>query len=193
MDTPGTLALVGGGEWSEGCTFDAEFLAASGADEVLVLPTAAAYEHPERLVVRAGEWFEPLGRPGRGPDGAGPGRCRGRGPPPLPAARFIYLAGGSPMHLRSVLKNSAVFEALLRGVARRRRGGRRRRGPWPSPTPWSTPGAAGSPSGSGLLATLAVVPHFGDVHEDAHGEKLHRSVAWPRPARRWPASPSAPP
>ena len=55
--TPGILALVGGGEWSEGCSFDAELLAASGSDEVLVLPTAAAYEHPERLVVEAGEWF----------------------------------------------------------------------------------------------------------------------------------------
>ena len=59
--TPGLLALVGGGEWQEGCTFDAEFLAASGGAEVLVLPTAAAYEHPERLVARAGAWFEPLG------------------------------------------------------------------------------------------------------------------------------------
>ena len=58
---PGILALVGGGEWRAGCTFDAEFLAASGSDEVLVLPTAAAYEHPERLVVEAGEWFAPLG------------------------------------------------------------------------------------------------------------------------------------
>ena len=58
---PGMLALVGGGEWSEGCSFDAGFLAASGSDDVLVLPTAAAYEHPERLVIQAGTWFEPLG------------------------------------------------------------------------------------------------------------------------------------
>ena len=59
--TPGTLALVGGGEWQEGCTFDAELLALSGTDQVLVLPTAGAYEHPERLVARAGAWFEDLG------------------------------------------------------------------------------------------------------------------------------------
>ena len=51
--TPGILALVGGGEWQDGCSFDQEFLAASGSDQVLVLPTAAAYDHPERLVVRA--------------------------------------------------------------------------------------------------------------------------------------------
>ena len=60
-DTPGPVALVGGGEWQPGCSFDAELLAASGADEVVVLPTAAAYEHPERTVARAGEWFAPLG------------------------------------------------------------------------------------------------------------------------------------
>ena len=50
MDTSGTLALVGGDEWTEGCTFDASLLAASGGTEVMVLPTAAAYQHPERVV-----------------------------------------------------------------------------------------------------------------------------------------------
>ena len=54
-ETPGILALVGGGEWQEGCDFDADLLAASGSEHVLVLPTAGAYEHPERLVVRAGD------------------------------------------------------------------------------------------------------------------------------------------
>ena len=44
--SPGMLALVGGGEWSEGCTFDAGFLAASGSDEVLVLPTAGGLRAP---------------------------------------------------------------------------------------------------------------------------------------------------
>ena len=112
--TPGILALVGGGEWQEGCDFDADFLAASGTEQVLVLPTAAAYEHPERLVVRAGEWFAPLGgrveglmvlsRADAENDGAADIMRR---------ARLIYLAGSSPMHIRSVLKNSAVWDALV--------------------------------------------------------------------------------
>ena len=31
--------------------------------------------------------------------------------------------------------------------------------------------------GLGLVDKLAVVPHFGDEHDDAHGEKLERTVA----------------
>jgi cyanophycinase len=43
MTKNGLLALVGGFEWTEGCTFDATLLKASGGKDVLVLPTAAAY------------------------------------------------------------------------------------------------------------------------------------------------------
>ena len=42
-----------------------------------MLPTAAAYQHPERVVLRAAEWFEPLGGRGGGADGARPGVGRG--------------------------------------------------------------------------------------------------------------------
>jgi cyanophycinase len=104
----GTLALVGGGEWSEGCRrLDEELLAASGADEVVVVPTAAAFE-------RATAWFEALGAAVR------PLRVLTREEAEDPAAvkvaraaRMLYLADGSPMHLRSVLKDSALLDALL--------------------------------------------------------------------------------
>ena len=58
----GTLVLLGGGEWPEPCRdLDQALLALSGSDEVLVLPTAAAFEHPARVVERATSWFEALG------------------------------------------------------------------------------------------------------------------------------------
>ena len=61
MTGPGPLALVGGAEWQEKCSFDAELLAESGTDQVLVLPTAAAYEHPDRAVESATAHFAGLG------------------------------------------------------------------------------------------------------------------------------------
>ena len=53
----GTLAFVGGGEFAAGCDFDAGLLAECGAREVVVLPTATAYENPAKLRARAEEWF----------------------------------------------------------------------------------------------------------------------------------------
>jgi cyanophycinase len=112
---PGWLALVGGGEWSPGAReFDAELLVRSGTDEVLVLPTAAAFEHPERVGERAAEYFAGLGASARtlpvlhrteAEDADLAAQVR--------AARFVYLADGSPLHLRSVLKGSTLFEALV--------------------------------------------------------------------------------
>jgi cyanophycinase len=109
----GPLYLVGGDEWQEGCDFDAGLLADSGGDEVVVLPTAAAYEAPDALVQRAESWFGGLG-----------GRVRaipvyGRTDAldtdlvaAVRSARAIYLSSGSPMHLRSVLKDSPLLEAI---------------------------------------------------------------------------------
>ncbi|MDQ1428310.1 MAG: cyanophycinase [Acidimicrobiaceae bacterium] len=110
---PGPLALVGGAEWHDRCSFDAGLLAASGGREVVVLPTAAAYEHPDRAVAWAERYFQALGAKVRGlmvvgradaGDGANAAVVRD--------ARFIYLGGGSPLHLRSVLKDSKVWQAL---------------------------------------------------------------------------------
>lgn len=110
----GVVALVGGGEWLPGCDFDRGLLEASGGTDVMILPTGAAYEHPERLVSAATEWFASLGATARGldvlrrPDASDPAKVDA-----VRAARFIYLAGGSPMHLRSVLKDTAMWEALV--------------------------------------------------------------------------------
>ena len=109
----GTLALVGGAEWTEGCEFDRDLLDRSGSNRVLIVPTALAYEKPDLAVDRARTWFESLGahidvldlyRRSMADDPALVELVR--------ASRFVYLAGGSPMHLRSVLKDTAVWTAI---------------------------------------------------------------------------------
>lgn len=110
----GTLALVGGGGFSDGCSFDSGLLESSGGREVAFLPTGAAYENPDRLVAAARQWFDGLG--------AGlvevPVLTRADAMSAVNVdlvrkARFIYVAGTSAMHLRSVLKDSPVYEAIL--------------------------------------------------------------------------------
>jgi cyanophycinase len=111
----GTLALLGGGEWRAGCRdLDAELLATVQAKEVFVLPTAAAFEHPDRVVERATAYFDELGakvrplmvlRRAEADDAKLVDAVR--------KARVVYVADGSPLHLRSVLKGSALWEAML--------------------------------------------------------------------------------
>jgi cyanophycinase len=111
----GTLALLGGGEWRDGCRdLDRELLAAAGAKEVVVVPTAAAYEHPDRVTERAVTYFESLDvkvRPlkvlhRRDAEDAGVIEAARK-------AKVVYLADGSPLHLRSVLKGSELWDAIL--------------------------------------------------------------------------------
>jgi cyanophycinase len=91
--------------------------------------------------------------------------------------RFIYLCGGSSLHLRSVLKSSAVYDALIEAY----RSGAVVAGSSAAASaltdPMVDPRGGALTVGLGMVGDLAVIPHFGDVHEDAHGEKLHRSVA----------------
>lgn len=110
----GTLALVGGGEWTDGCTFDEGLLAASGSEQVVLLPTGSAYENPHLLAEQATAWFAQIGANVI----EAPVLTRADGLVPetadlIRAARFIYLAGTSAMHLRSVLKDSPLYEAML--------------------------------------------------------------------------------
>jgi cyanophycinase len=111
----GTLALVGGGEWHDGCRpFDEELLAAADATEVVVLPSAAAFEHPERVVERATTYFEGLGVETR--SFMVLHRAEAEEPTMVETvrkARLVYLSDGSPLHLRSVLKGSALWDAML--------------------------------------------------------------------------------
>jgi cyanophycinase len=109
----GTIALQGGGPFEANDELDARLLAEAGATRVLVLPTADAFEHPERLVATASEWANRLGVVAEGrmvlgrPDALDPAHAEA-----IAAARAVYLVGDSPMHLRSVLKDTPVWQAL---------------------------------------------------------------------------------
>jgi len=110
----GPLALVGGGEFSEGCTFDAELLAAVGATEVTLLATGWAYENPQKSVDAARSWFSNIGVTVREvPVYTRTDALDADNAAAVANAKFIYLTGVSPMHIRSVLKGTPVYEALL--------------------------------------------------------------------------------
>lgn len=117
----GVLALVGGGEWTEGCTFDAELLddvrrsveGAGARPVVTVLPTAAAFEQPEVVIERARGYFAGLGADVAVVEafdraGAEDGALAEQ----VETARFLYLASGSAMHLLSVLKRTRLWAAV---------------------------------------------------------------------------------
>jgi cyanophycinase len=111
----GTLALIGGGEWGEHHqALDRRLHELSGSSDIVVLPTAAAFEHPDRVGEVAAGHFAPLGVTTRtlrvlnrrDAEDAANAKV-------VEKASFVYLADGSPMHLRSVLKDSAVYDAML--------------------------------------------------------------------------------
>jgi cyanophycinase len=109
----GPIALVGGDEFTPGCDFDAELIAEVSATEVVLLPTGSAYESPDRLVDAAAAWFNGLGVELRTlPVFTRRDAFEAEHLASIASARMIYLAGASPMHLRSVLKDTPMFEAL---------------------------------------------------------------------------------
>jgi cyanophycinase len=175
---PGTLALVGGAEWRDGCDFDRDLLAASGASEVLVVATAAAYEHPERLIESAERWFGELGAKvvtlpvyTRG-DAVVPANAE-----PVRAARCIYLAGGSPMHLRSVLKDSPVWDALVAAWEDGATVAGSSAGAMVLCDPLVDPRGGALTLGLGLVEPLAVIPHHDSWSEDKAKRTLHIAPA----------------
>ncbi|MGI8684521.1 MAG: Type 1 glutamine amidotransferase-like domain-containing protein [Acidimicrobiales bacterium] len=174
MTTPGLLALVGGGEWRPGCDFDARLLEASGASEVLVLPTASAYEHPDRAVEFAARWFEGLGATVRGlpvlrrPDAEDETYVKA-----VAEATFIYIGGGSPLHLRSVFKSSSLWQALVAAW----QGGAvlagSSAGAMVLTDPMVDPRGGAFTLGLGLVSQVAVIPHADSWSHD----KSHRTIS----------------
>lgn len=110
----GWLALVGGHEWTEGCRpIDELLIKETGAKDVLVVATAAAYENPQKTLDAATEYFKPLGLKVksaevlRRPDASDKATIK-----TLKAAKLVYFGDGSPLHLRSVLTESPWWSTL---------------------------------------------------------------------------------
>lgn len=169
----GWLALAGGAEWRDRCSFDRTLLDAAGEATVDVLPTAAAYEHPERAVEWAQRYFEGLGGKARGlmvlsrrdaEDEANATAVR--------ESRFLYLSGGSPLHLRSVLKDSPVWHALVAAWNDGAILAGSSAGAMVLCDPMVDPRGGAFTLGLGLVAQVAIIPH----HDTWSPEKAHRTI-----------------
>lgn len=174
----GPLAFVGGRPFTDGCTFDRGLLDHSGADEVLVLPTAAAYEDPHRLVDAAVAWFDSLGSSARGLDVLGrPDALDPANADQIRGAAFIYLVGDNPMHLRSVVKSTPVWDALVDawygGSVLAAVGGAAR----VLCDPMVDPRGGAFAVGLGLLPGMALIPH----HDDWSPDKARRTLELAEP------------
>jgi cyanophycinase len=174
----GPLAFVGGRPFTDGCTFDAGLLREAGAAEVLVLPTAAAYEDPAGLVEAARAWFDGLGVPATGLDVLT--RSDALDPANVAAVReapFVYLVGDNPMHLRSVLKDAPLWEALVEawegGAVLAAVGGASR----VLCDPMVDPRGGAFAVGLGLLSGMALIPH----HDHWSREKAQRTLELAEP------------
>jgi cyanophycinase len=169
----GTLALVGGAEFTDACDDVDRALLAAGSLDILVLPTAAAFEHPDRAVATAAAHFQRLGAKvtslpvlARG-DAAAEAHVEA-----ARQSRFTYLAGGSPMHLRSVLKDTPLWQALLDALDAGGVLAGSSAGAMVLTDPMVDPRGGAFTLGLGLLRRVAVVPH---VEQWSH-DLLHRTL-----------------
>ena len=106
------LVLQGGGPFVGNDQLDQEVLAATSG-YVAVLPTADAFENPNDLVAAAKAWALRLGREIRvcevynRHDANEDHHAK-----TIRKAGAVYVVGDSPIHLRSTLKDTPVFDAL---------------------------------------------------------------------------------
>ncbi len=170
----GVLALFGGGPFVANDELDRSLLAEAGATKVVVLPTADAFEDPGALIAAAMNWGERLGveiealmvMQRHDADDAGAAGV-------IDAAEAAYLVGDSSMHLRSALKDTAVYRSITRLLDR----GGLVAAVGPSAAALCDPmldqrGGAFT-LGLGLAAGLAVVPES----ETWAADRLHRTLS----------------
>lgn len=108
-----TLALFGGGPFTANDDLDRSLLTSAGATQVVVLPTADAFEDPAALIAASMSWAERLDVDVEALMVLHRQEADDRGAADVVgAASAVYLVGDSSMHLRSTLKGTAVYEAV---------------------------------------------------------------------------------
>ncbi len=172
QDHPGPLVLVGGGEFQTGCDFDRD-LANQAGSQLLLIPTAAAYENPSQVFENASSWFASFGVTVHCAniftrhDADDKEMCK-----QIAESRFIYISGGSALHLKSVLKGSLAFQALEEAWRSGATVIGSSAGAMVLTDPMVDPRGGAFTLGLGLVEGMSVVPHY----ESYSDEKAHRTV-----------------
>jgi cyanophycinase len=169
----GIIALQGGGPFVANFELDTALLAEVSAETVMVLPTADAFEHPERLVAESMNWAERLGvqiealMVLRRSQALDEGAAR-----ELRHVRALYIVGDQPLHLRSVVKDTPLWDAVRAMVA----DGGLVVGIGACASALCDPLV--DPRGGAFTLGLGLVPGVAFVHESEHWshERLHRTL-----------------
>ena len=171
----GTLYLLGGEE-AGNLEIGQELLRGRTGVDLAVLPTASAFMEPERAVLEIGEWLRPLGADVEGlmvssRSDAELDEFAQR----LQSAEIGYLTDGSAMHLRTTLKATAVFDALIAMIERGATVVASGSAASVLCDPMIDPRGGAPTVGLGPIRAFTVVPHRED-DEDASEEKLLRTL-----------------
>ncbi len=172
MSEPGTLALVGAGEFLPSMrAVDGELLRRAGGRRVVILPTASAPDGlrvVERWAAMGAAHFSALGaeaRAGMALDRTG---CESvELAAQVRDADLVYISGGKPAHLVMALRDTAVWEAILAvlerdGALAGCSAGAMVLGGWVPGRPRLFPPRLWQP-GLGLVPQTAILPHFDEI------------------------------
>ena len=177
-NTPGPLLLLGGAPFGSAPPLDRAVVDQLSSTHLVVIPTASAYGHPERELLAAAEALSPHDITVEGlmvlshSEANAPEMAER-----LQTAESICLTDGSALHLKSVLKGTPLLEALItawqQGATLIGVGA----GAMVLTDPMVDPRGGALTTGLGLVESLAVVSHLGDMDQDPEGQKFHRTVA----------------
>ena len=173
----GPLALVGGDEFRPGCEeLDRAMLAATGVERpvVLVLPTAAAHQMPEKAATNGVGYFSGLGADARAMMVTGSEHANDAAlVSDLDGADVLYMTGGDPGHLVRTLESSLLLEAMQnahkRGLALAgSSAGAMALAEWTRRRGWTR--------ALGVAKGLAVLPHHEKAEPSKVAEELQRTA-----------------